>query len=141
MSELPAAVDQIYAHLMSGYENWPDRHKERISPKVRADAEELYEIVAHALAEEQREYLRNQGYDTTCVCGSCSACLSAEYIDLIDPKVDEADARKPVWDGGLLIAAVGLAASFGWRTISVRRLLGLMHGDRRHLPKKGETGR
>lgn len=42
---------------------------------------------AHQLAEKQRAHLRHQGYDTSCVCESCSACLATEYIDLIDPEV------------------------------------------------------
>ncbi|MFH9977918.1 hypothetical protein ACH4ND_01395 [Streptomyces sp. NPDC017179] len=38
-------------------------------------------------AEQQRAFLRHQGYDLDCVCDSCSACLATEYIDLIDPEV------------------------------------------------------
>lgn len=42
---------------------------------------------AHELAEQQRAHLKDQGYDTDCVCEACSACLAQEYIDLIDPEV------------------------------------------------------
>lgn len=37
-------------------------------------------------AEKQRAHLRHQGYDLTCVCEGCTACLAREYIDLIDPQ-------------------------------------------------------
>lgn len=45
------------------------------------------DVYAHKLAEQQRAWLRFQGYDTSCVCGGCPCCLATEYIDLIDPKV------------------------------------------------------
>ncbi|MFI1287436.1 hypothetical protein ACH4VM_02810 [Streptomyces sp. NPDC020792] len=51
------------------------------------DRQRIYDVIAHELAEQQREWLRQQGYDLGCVCGSCSACLATEYIDLIDPEV------------------------------------------------------
>lgn len=49
-------------------------------------ANALIDDFAHALAEKQREWLRSQGYDTTCVCGGCDYCRTTKYIDLIDPK-------------------------------------------------------
>lgn len=48
----------------------------------------MFDEHAHMLAEKQREWLRSQGYDLTCVCGGCSACLARDYIDLIDPEVN-----------------------------------------------------
>lgn len=43
---------------------------------------------AHELAQQQRAWLKAHGYDTTCVCDTCSACLAREYISLIDPDAD-----------------------------------------------------
>jgi hypothetical protein len=52
----------------------------------REYAQRLFDNHAHELAEQQRAWLRFQGYDTDCVCESCSACLARDFINLIDPK-------------------------------------------------------
>lgn len=56
--------------------------------------------------------------------GNCAACA----------RNPEAPCR-PVFHGDLLVTAVRLAASNDWRTISVRRLLRIMGGERRALPE------
>ncbi len=37
------------------------------------------------IAQTQREYLRSQGYDLSCVCGGCGACVAQEVINIIAP--------------------------------------------------------
>ncbi|WP_037616372.1 hypothetical protein [Streptomyces aureus] len=54
-----------------------------------ARAEANLDAYAHELAEQQREHLRQDGYEPDCVCEGCSACLARDYIDLIDPKVQD----------------------------------------------------
>lgn len=49
-----------------------------------ADRQIVFDVIAHELAEQQRKYLRSQGYGLECVCDGCSACIARDYIDLID---------------------------------------------------------
>lgn len=44
------------------------------------------DVYTHKLAEQQRAWLRSQGYDTDCICETCAACLARDHIDLIDPR-------------------------------------------------------
>lgn len=64
----------------------------------REHADRILNRHAHELAEQQREWLRSQGYDFDCVCGGCTCCIAREYIDLIDPAMREpfAAAREAV---------------------------------------------
>lgn len=50
---------------------------------------QLLDGYAHELAERQRQALRDAGYDLSCVCGGCTACLAGEYIDLTDPSKED----------------------------------------------------
>lgn len=51
---------------------------------ARQFAAELLAKHTRELTAMQRQHLANQGYDTTCVCGGCSACLARDYIDVLD---------------------------------------------------------
>lgn len=47
----------------------------------------LHRVLAHQLAEQQRDRLRSEGHDLACICGSCPGCLTTKCINLIDPEV------------------------------------------------------
>lgn len=57
--------------------------------EARAKAAELLDAYAHELAEQQRAWFRREGYGLDCVCKFCTVCLARDYIDLIDPEVNQ----------------------------------------------------
>ena len=85
MAELARARQELAKWLYKGVTG--SRVHERVAQLIDDHQSAVKDAQAHQLAEQQRGWLRSQGYDTSCICESCSACLAREYIDLIDPEV------------------------------------------------------
>jgi len=84
MTELARARQELSTWLYKGVKG--SRVHERVAELVDAHQAAVKDVLAHRLAEQQRDHLRSQGYDLGCVCGSCSSCIAREYIDIIDPE-------------------------------------------------------
>jgi len=84
LAELARARQELSSWLYKGVTG--ARAHERVAQLVDDHQSAIKDVLAHRLAEQQRDHLRSQGYDLTCVCGDCSCCIAREYIDLIDPE-------------------------------------------------------
>ena len=83
--ELARARTELRTWLRKGVKG--SHAAERVEQLVQGHQSAIKDVLAHRLAEQQRDHLRSQGYDLDCVCGDCSCCIAREYIDLIDPEV------------------------------------------------------
>lgn len=84
MAELARARQELSTQLYKGVKG--TRAHERVVELVDAHQAAVKDVLAHRLAEQQRDHLRSHGYDLDCVCGGCTCCLAKEFIDLIDPE-------------------------------------------------------
>ncbi|MGY1498576.1 hypothetical protein ACW4TU_18585 [Streptomyces sp. QTS52] len=84
MAELARARSELSTQLYKGVRG--TRAHERVAELVDAHQTAVKDVLAHRLAEQQRDHLRSHGYDLDCVCGGCTCCLAKEFIDLIDPE-------------------------------------------------------
>lgn len=82
-----SALEQIHAYLMTSYEDWGEPHKARISPKVMAEAEELYEAVARELAERIRKHADDSKVKPHLLEGEWTGLRMGANV--IDPKKEE----------------------------------------------------
>lgn len=85
MAELARARAELSKCLYKGVKG-TGAH-ERVTQLVDDHQSAIKDVLAHRLAEQQRDHLRSQGYDLTCACGDCACCIARESIDLIDPEV------------------------------------------------------
>lgn len=86
MAELARARSALSTSLYKGVGMRGARVHERVAELVDAHQTAVKDVLAHRLAEQQRDHLRRHGYDLDCVCGGCTCCLAREFIDLIDPE-------------------------------------------------------
>jgi len=84
ITELARARTELRTWLRKGVKG--THADERVEQLVQDHQAAIKDVLAHRLAEQQRDHLRSQGYDLGCVCGDCSCCIAREYIDLIDPE-------------------------------------------------------
>lgn len=84
MAELGRARKALSTALYKGMR--PPRVHERVAELVDAHQSAVKDVLAHRLAEQQRDHLRSHGYPLDCTCGSCTCCVAKELIDLIDPE-------------------------------------------------------
>lgn len=84
MTELARTRQELSTWLYKGVRG--TRAHERVTELVDAHQSAVKDVLAHRLAEQQRDHLRSHGYDLGCVCGSCTCCVVKEFIDLIDPE-------------------------------------------------------
>lgn len=85
MAELARARDELRTWLRKGVKG--THADERGEQLIDGHQSAIKDVLAHRLAEQQRDHLRSQGYDLACVCGGCACCVARECIDLIDPEV------------------------------------------------------
>lgn len=84
MAELARARQELSTWLYKGVHG--TRAHGRVTELVDAHQSAVKDVLAHRLAEQQRDHLRSHGYDPDCGCGDCPCCLATGLIHLIDPE-------------------------------------------------------
>lgn len=78
-----SALEKLKAYVLVHYEDFPPAYMAAVMPQIEAEVQELYDVVAHELAERVRADVAHISY------GSATDYAN-RHADLIDPEVSNA---------------------------------------------------